>query len=139
MSDTHIVVEVLGRPLELILPGQGWTIDESRLAKRASNGMSPAKIEEGLGESDPDAWTGLLTVAFSRAGRTVTPQQLGNLDVLALAEAVMDTVNRKLEEDAKLPPSIPANGNGNSEADADAGKPAGSRTTATPEETGIPA
>ena len=71
MSDddrVQINVTILGHEIRLILPGDGWTYEEAKLAKNVSEGMSPGQIEDVLMQADPDAWLAVLRISFRRAG-----------------------------------------------------------------------
>lgn len=108
---TEIYVTIAGERLQLILPGDGWTSDEAKLAKTVSEGMAPVTIEENLMLMDPDAWTAVLRVSYLRAGIEFPAQQVAKADMLDLMKAVADAVK---EASKDLPPTK-VSGNGDSE------------------------
>lgn len=85
-----IIVTVLGEELQLILPGDGWTYDECKVAKQVSEGMSPSKIEGGLLEGDPDAWLAVLRVSYIRANKEWPGARIGGEDVIALFNRLLE-------------------------------------------------
>lgn len=115
----EISVTVLGEKLQLILPGDGWTFDEAKVAKNVSEGMSPKQIEAGLLEGDPDAWLAVLRVSYIRANKEFPSRQIQGEDVIAL-------FNRLLELSEEAIRSRPPTNQNGSEAE----EPSGSETPA---------
>lgn len=115
----EISVTVLGEKLQLILPGDGWTFDEAKVAKNVSEGMSPKQIEAGLLEGDPDAWLAVLRVSYIRANKEFPSRQIQGEDVIAL-------FNRLLEVSEEAIRSRPPTNRNGSEAE----EPSGSETPA---------
>lgn len=113
----EISVTVLGEKLQLILPGDGWTFDEAKVAKNVSEGMSPKQIEAGLLEGDPDAWLAVLRVSYIRANKEFPSRQIQGEDVIAL-------FNRLLEVSEEAIRSRPPTNRNGSEAE----EPSGSET-----------
>lgn len=111
---TEIKVTVAGESLELILPGQGWTFEEAKLAKAVSEGMAPVEIEQALQLADPDAWIAVLRVSYMRANKDFPAGRISGEDVLELADAVTDAIRKAVKE---LPPTN-RNGSESSEPSA---------------------
>jgi hypothetical protein len=104
-----IVVTLLGERLELLMPGQGWTYTEAKLAKNISDGMTPVEIGTKFFEGDPDATMAIIRVTFHRAGRTLAKSeldQLADLDLEALGRDVLAAIEAAQEKAAH--PSTPA-------------------------------
>lgn len=100
--------------LKIILPGDGWTFEEARIAKGISDGMAPAEIEGAMWAGDPDAWLAVLRVSYLRAEREFPTHQIQNLDVMQL----MKTLQNEAREAAKGLPPTHANGNSGAESSA---------------------
>lgn len=94
--------------IQLVLPGDGWTSDEAKLAKRASEGMAPAVIEDNLLLMDPDAWAGVLRVSYMRADKDYPAQAIGNTDLTTLLKALSDQIKEAMKD--RPPTSASANG-----------------------------
>lgn len=102
MSDEHqVIIKVVGDPIRLVLPGDGWTFGEALLAKELS-GLTPVEIEERLlFASDPEAWLAVLQVSYKRAGREFPAAEIDDFNMADLAQAVTEAMNKV----AKRPPT----------------------------------
>jgi hypothetical protein len=116
MSDdtTAVFVTIAEERLQLILPGEGWTFEEAKLAKNVSEGMAPVAIEEGLQLADPDAWLAVLRVSYLRAGKDFPAGAIQNEDILQLMQSVLSAVRKAVKG---RPPTSP-NENGSPEPEA---------------------
>jgi hypothetical protein len=108
-ADVHVTV--LGERVRLILPGDGWTFEEAKVAKNVSEGMSPAQIEGSILEGDPDAWLAVLRVSYLRAEKDFPSQMIGGQDVMQLMRSLSDEVREAM----KRRPPTSASGNGSSD------------------------
>jgi hypothetical protein len=112
-----IFITVAGTRLRLVVPADGWTFEEARIAKQVSGGMTPAGIEEGMWEQDPDAWLAVLRVSFVRAGIEEFPtNQISSMDLGQLTKDIRDAAR----EAAKTLPPAPVPGNSTAESSGDA-------------------
>lgn len=94
----EIIVTVLDEKLRLILPGDGWTFDEAKIAKGVSEGMSPKQIEAGLLEGDPDAWMAVLRVSYIRANKEWPAARIQGEDVIGLFNRLLEVSEEALRQ-----------------------------------------
>lgn len=94
----EIIVTVLDEKLRLILPGDGWTFDEAKVAKNVSEGMSPKQIEAGLMEGDPDAWMAVLRVSYIRANKEWPAARIQGEDVIGLFNRLLEVSEESLRQ-----------------------------------------
>lgn len=104
---TEVHVKILGDEIRLILPGDGWTYEEAKLAKNVSEGMSPGQIEFSLREGDPDAWLAVLRISYKRAGKDFPSARI--LGEVAVGEdSIFEQLNEQIEEAMNArPPTKP--------------------------------
>jgi hypothetical protein len=108
-----IYVTLFGERYELLLPGQGWSYTEAKLAKAVSDGMAPGQIGQAFLDSDPDATMAIIRVTLHRAGRKLTPAEVAELAELNLediGQAIVDALNAAGEEDPTSPASAGESG-----------------------------
>lgn len=103
--DAQITVTILGEPLDLILPGMGWTFEEARVGKDVSGGMAPVEIESRLMTGDPDAWFAILRVSYLRARKDFPAEGIEGVDMMELVGAITESVEAYLET---IPPTSPS-------------------------------
>lgn len=101
----RVRVTLLGEEIELVLPGDGWSFDEAKVAKQVSEGMAPAVIEGNLLVGDPDAWMAVLRVSYMRADREFPAQRLAGEGVLELMKALSDATREAMKQ---RPPTNPS-------------------------------
>lgn len=99
---TEVWVTLGERRMRLVLPGE-WTLDEAKLAKEASGGLSLAAIELGLFIADPHAWHALLQVMLRREG--LPPDELDDVELVTMIDALAEAARAKLQPAMTVPRS----------------------------------
>lgn len=126
----EIYVTIADERLKLVLPGDGWTYPEAKIAKEVSEGMMPTEIEERLLGGDPDAWLAVLRISYMRADKDFPTRLLAEVNILELVQEVTEAATEIL----KRRPPTKASANG-SDALAESGQsektegPSSERTT----------
>ena len=138
MADTaEIYVTIANEKLRLVLPGDGWTSDEAKLAKTVSEGMAPVTIEENLMLMDPDAWTAVLRVSYLRANKEFPTAAVADTNLIELMKSVVDAIK---EAKKNSPPTsasangsdVPAESGESEKSEAPSSEPTTSETSGTP-------
>lgn len=103
-----------------LVPTDKLTFPETKEAKRVSEGMSLAEIEEGIKNVDPDAWFAWMYVSIRRSWPKLTPaeltQAIGDTPIAAIIESVEEEASEVAGGDPpaqRLPSVEPVQQNGN--------------------------
>jgi hypothetical protein len=108
VNEAEIYVTIADDRIKLVLPGDGWTSDEAKLAKTVSEGMAPVTIEENLMLMDPDAWLAVLRVSYVRAEKEFPAAAVAGTNMVDLMKSVADAIREAMKD--RPPTSRQANG-----------------------------